>query len=233
MAVSRDGGGGGSVSWLMLLGGMLLLMLKYHVGIFTLKRRCARTLVCAVALLCANASAQGDATGLDDAPTVELKDYWYVGAGFGVSYLSPEENTTAWEIKSNHYQTLGLHVGYHFLADWTAELSYVDLGDVHVRSKNPAIGSEKLSYKVSSLTLGYDIYTAADNRWRFYLKGGVSNVMVKSSGPGLEVIEDSAHQMMLGAGGLYNINKHWFTRIEFTSYSEDVQYFGLSLSRRL
>ena len=59
---------------------------------------------------------------------LEFPGCWYLGAGLGLSQITPDVEGTAWRVSDDMDMGFKVHVGYHFLPHWFAEFSYADLG---------------------------------------------------------------------------------------------------------
>ncbi|MCK5881320.1 MAG: OmpA family protein, partial [Sinobacterium sp.] len=159
-------------------------------------------------------------------------DCWYVGAGIGVSFLKPDGENTGWYHDEDENFGYRVQAGYYFSPKLFTELNYTSLGDAEVTHRNPAIpGEETISYNVLTMWLGYDVYTTDNNKWKFYVKGGIADVITKASSSRVVITEENDIHLSLGLGATYQINDRWFAQAELNSFTTDASYAGLSISR--
>ncbi|MGB3621116.1 porin family protein [Ketobacter sp. MCCC 1A13808] len=165
----------------------------------------------------------------------ELRNCWYLGVGLNISDLKPDSSKTSWEVTDDSDQGFSLHLGVNLTHHVFTELSYSDLGESTLESRNPFItNKEFISYKVPALWLGYYLRGYEESRdWDIYVKVGVGGITNDSSSELLPYKEQTSWQLALAVGAEYKLSEHWDARLSFFSFDEDARGVGLSLTRDL
>ena len=225
--------GAGSLSLAMFLALIALMILHRH------KR--AGMVVATAAAFAATASAQaGDC--LQD-----KKVCFYVGAGAGISHLSPEDDSNTWE--AGDKRDGGFHglVGLKFHPRWLAELKYADLGEAGLTSDTrtadtniplselyPDIG---LEYTATSLMGGFIVNDPAYAVDLILKLGAVtldnSPVNDRRAGDSQSRI---AYEQVEDISVAYGVSL-WYgkddnpigLRLDFDRYDEDASYLNASI----
>ena len=225
--------GAGSLSLTMFLALIALMILHRH------KR--AGMVVATAAAFAATASAQaGDC--LQD-----KKVCFYVGAGAGISHLSPEDDSNTWE--AGDKRDGGFHglVGLKFHPRWLAELKYADLGEAGLTSDTrtadtniplselyPDIG---LEYTATSLMGGFIVNDPAYAVDLILKLGAVtldnSPVNDRRAGDSQSRI---AYEQVEDISVAYGVSL-WYgkddnpigLRLDFDRYDEDASYLNASI----
>ena len=174
---------------------------------------------------------EGDAPASDNAGYASC---WYVGVGYGYSYVSPDKqaNNFFHDASENHDGGLHLYIGKQFTPHWFGELKYADLGEAGITNSNPAIAaafpSAAISYEVPSLMAGYQ--WRADKNWKPFAKVGVSAITNDASGGPVLFDRQTSVQLAFGGGVKYDVGRRpWFFNGGFDWYDRDAWYLGVSV----
>ncbi|MEM7217524.1 MAG: OmpA family protein [Pseudomonadota bacterium] len=163
---------------------------------------------------------------------------WYGGAGYGYSYVSPDEeaNNFRHDRSENHDDGFNVFIGRYFHPNVFAELKYADLGEAGITNRNPDVAAAfpdaAITYKVPSLMIGYEPFRRS--ALRPYLKIGASAIANKAKGGPVPFAEQTSVQLALGAGVKWTPNRGaWFLRVDADSYDEDAWYASAAIGRHL
>jgi|JI102314A1RNA_FD_contig_21_4800575_length_1023_multi_6_in_0_out_0_1 outer membrane protein W len=160
------------------------------------------------------------------------QDTLYAGVGLGLSQVHPQENGSGWHTIDESSTGFNLYVGYAFNPSWFAELTYADLGEATVGSRNNDIGgTEAISYQIPSLTAGYYFWQPRETVF-IYLRAGIAGIINKNTGDVELYEQNTSTQFVLGLGSEWRFTKTLFTRLEITSYDVDAQMLSLSIGYR-
>jgi len=174
---------------------------------------------------------QGEDPQADDAGYAGC---WYVGAGLGYSYVSPNEQSNNFfhDASENHDGGFHLLIGKQFSPHWFGELKYADLGEAGITNGNPAIAAAfpnaLITYKVPSLMAGYQWRVTSN--WKPFAKIGLSVIDNKGKGGPFSFDRQSSAQVAYGAGLKYDAGRSpWMFKAEMDLYDSDAWYAGLSI----
>ncbi|MEL6948715.1 MAG: OmpA family protein [Pseudomonadota bacterium] len=223
-AVTGSGTGSIGLVFLLALGLMLAVQRRLH-------RHAAATLVLFVLAVPAARAEKDCAQAIDDGDDAGC---WYVAAGLGYSYVSPDEaaNNFIHDADENHDSGWQVTLGRQFTEHWFAELNYADLGEAGITNRNPAIAAAfpdaAISYKVPSLMAGYRLRT--DKRVRPFGKVGLSTIRNSGSGAPIPFDKQSSIQLAFGAGVDVDLgDSPWFVRGTVDWYDRDAWFAGISV----
>jgi hypothetical protein len=211
--------GGGSMLWLP----MILLFIA-------IAPRSRRTLLStlpllAVVLLLPVTGAKADY----DTPGEPL---FHVGAGAGVSVVSPEGESSGWRTIGNSGEGFKLRLGYRFKPRWYAEAGYVDAGAAEIGNQDPAITDiASIYYKIPSVFIGYMLRDSAA-RWNVHLKLGVSDIRNSSYDGRIAFEEQSTWQVAMGLAAQWNVSSRWFVSLEHDQYDRDASFTSVNVGWR-
>jgi len=224
--------GSGSVGWLLLLAlGAIAVMRRRKPGAVVLLLVIGMSVNVGMVEDARANEICGSSTFWKDAG---FEDCWYVGLGFGYSYVAPEKEAQNFLLDKSEDNDSGPHffIGKQFSQHWFAELKYADLGEAGITNRNPAIAAlypdAAITYKVPSLMAGY--------QWRVYedlkpfAKIGVSAISNSAEGGPVPFEEQTSVQIAFGAGVRYDFGRSpWFLRADVDLYDKDAWYAGISV----
>ena len=228
-------GNGGSINVISLFGLLALALIRlgstrFGSGTKLSLMRCLGVVLSFV-LVSVNTQAQDSVCQPDAVLNVAFDGCFYGGFGVGQGTLKPDSNNSGWEVVDDSDSGYKMTVGYRFLPQWYAELSYADLGGAGIENLNPAIvGAESISYKVPSLNLGYYFYAPEEQQWSLFVKGGVANIRNAASAARVRFEEVENTQLSFGLGAEYQLTSRFFIRAEIDSYDADARQFVLSFN---
>ena len=239
-------GGGGLGAWILLM----LLTLG-----FTRNRQRTNFALVGIALLpltwaqsagadslCGHFTAPSDETAFYEGDFHQdvgagYKGCWYVGVGYGYSYVSPDKqgNNFFHDTSENHDDGFQVYIGKQFSPHWFAELKYADLGEAGITNSNPAIRAAfpnaAITYEVPSLMAAYQ-WRPGEN-FRPFFKFGISAISNDATGGPIPFEEQTSIQGAFGAGFDAELGtSSWFVRGDADFYDHDAWYAGLSIGLR-
>lgn len=170
---------------------------------------------------------------LADADT-RFKHGWYVGAGTGLTEVSPEGSSGGFYVEDDRDWGYKLFAGWRFLPHWGAEVSYVNTGKAGLGNVNPAIADD-----ISDATISYQIPTIAAN---YYLRGperdldvfgriGLSAITNSVSDDRIPYEKQTPIQLNLGIGVEWRFDDKWFARAAYDGFDNDASMFAISIGR--
>lgn len=148
-----------------------------------------------------------------------LEGGWYVGAGAGVSRLSPDTEGSVYTLADDSSVATGIYLGRDITNSVSAELAFTDLG------KATLSGNESIGYR--SLSIGGIAYLFGPGDIRDRQKGTSSylrlgfNSIENDASIDLDKADNTA--LWLGVGVQLPVGKQWGLRAELTSFDGDVQ----------
>ncbi len=158
---------------------------------------------------------------------------WYVGIGYGYSYVSPdkEANNFFHDTSENHDNGFNLYIGRQFTDHWFGELKYADLGEAGITNRIPAVAAAfpdaAITYEVPSIMAGYQF--RPDKRLKPFAKIGLSAISNDATGGPVPFAKQTSVQLAFGAGLKIDFDKEpWFLRADVDFYDRDAWYAGVS-----
>lgn len=162
------------------------------------------------------------------AETLDLS--FYTGAGFGVSFLTPEVPSASFLLAEEETASgFKLFIGYQLLENANIELVYANLGDAtfsHRIQPGQEIGS--LSYSALAAMGSYYFYRPMD-KLSFYARGGLATVSNDSTSSLVPYEQESNMQISYGLGAEWQITKGISVRADYDQYASDANLISLSL----
>lgn len=162
------------------------------------------------------------------AETLDLS--FYTGAGFGVSFLTPEVPSESFLLAEEDTASgFKLFIGYQLLENANIELVYANLGDAtfsHRLQPGQEIGS--LSYSVLAAMGSYYFYRPMD-KLALYARGGLATVSNESTSSLVPYEQESNMQISYGLGAEWQITKGISVRANYDQYASDANLISLSL----
>ncbi len=221
-------GGGGSA-------GPLSLAVLSLLGLARRKRLFAMLMASPFFMLSTNASGD-DCVENNGFNADQFKACFYVGAGYGVSHVDPEQESNGWSTDDDISDGWTAYLGMHFSEHWFAELAYSDIGEAGLGNAVPAIDRNLdagISYKIPSLMAGYYLFDA-DGNWNIYGKMGVGAIINNAENDAgtvnFEEVTSVQFAVALGAELKFG-SSPWKARAEVASYDRDAWYASLSVAR--
>jgi len=161
---------------------------------------------------------------------VEIPNCWYVGGGIGLGFLEPDDRRSVWKVTDEHDTSLKLHVGYHFLPHFGAEISYHDLGAAGLKHRSPLINDKgEMKYRTFAVYGTYH-WHELDETWNYYAKAGLATIDNSSTDSNLDHRENRDFQVAMAAGVQYQFAPKWFSRAEFEAFDKDAKALSLSIN---
>jgi len=144
--------------------------------------------------------------------------------------VDPEGDSFGWSTSDDSdsgYQVFG---GWYFKPKWFAELSYADLGEAGLSNSNPALtGTEKISYKIPAVFVGYYLYEP-QARFNLYGKIGISSIDNETTTSRVDYEKQNSVGLSGGIGLQWrSASSGLFARLAADFYDEDARSIGLSL----
>ncbi len=161
----------------------------------------------------------------DDTP-LEHQDPFYVGAGFGISFLQPEANSIALTLTDDSDLAYKLLFGYEFDQHWAIEAFWSNLGEAVFSSS--AGSNFNVEYKVFGVGGLYNHPLAED--WDVFIKLGAGRLENNVSGLNLQRVEDNF--IYAGTGITWNMTGSWYLRAEYEYYDTDAQLLSFNVIKR-
>jgi hypothetical protein len=226
--------GAGSMSNVLLLGLLMLL------GVPRLLRARAVPLKGGLMAILLGASFQVNAMDDDAAcawASVANDGCWYLGAGVGLSHLSPEGSVNGWSSDDAGSFGFQVSIGRAIRSDWFWELSYMDAGDAGLGNPNPAlealIPDAHVSYKIPAFMVGRTLVNDLAG-WDLYAKLGVSAIRTAASDERIGESSQTSTQVAFGGGATYQFAASpWSLNLALDSYDRDARVVVISFSRRI
>ncbi|SET71037.1 outer membrane beta-barrel protein [Thalassotalea agarivorans] len=179
--------GGGSLSFVLLLGAILVFRVR------KLTTLLSKPLLL-VSTLALSTFSQAEETGSD-----KYKGFT-VDLGLGVSYLSPDLDATDWEQDKKAQPAFGFGIGYQFDENWSVDISYHWLNHVKLQSDNLNYPETELHYHMLSGNAKYRLNQLWGNNYAPFVMLGVSHLDVTVSGSSSLIEEDKNTQIDYGIG---------------------------------
>ncbi len=176
-------------------------------------RTVAIATVCSGAILFSMQSAQA------------IEGSWYVGAGAGISRLTPDVQGSNFTLEDDGSVAKGLYLGLD-ITDWiSAEVAATDLGEAELS------GGQTIEYSALSIGGVAYVWGARDVRIRqealsAYVRFGFNRID-NQSGIALDEADNTA--LWLGAGLQWPLGSRWGVRGELASFDGDAQTVMASL----
>lgn len=159
---------------------------------------------------------------------------WYVGIGYGFSYVAPEKEAQGFLLDKSEDNDSGfnLYLGRQFTPRWFGEIKYADLGEAGITNRNPAVAAAfpnaAITYRVPSAMAGYLFRIEED--WKPFLKVGVSAISNDTKGGPIPFEKQTSAQLALGAGVRFDRpDRNWFVRGDIDLYDRDAWYAAVSV----
>lgn len=148
-----------------------------------------------------------------------LEGGWYVGAGAGVSRLSPDTEGSNYTLADDSSVATGIYLGRDITNSVSAELAFTDLG------KATLSGGESITYRSFSIGGIAYLFGSGDIRDRqqgtsSYLRLGFNSIENDAS---IDLNKADNTALWLGVGVQLPVGKQWGLRAELTSFDGDVQ----------
>ncbi|MEK9765905.1 MAG: OmpA family protein, partial [Thalassolituus sp.] len=205
------------------LGSMSFAWMLLALGLVFVRKRTVLKAVLPTAMLAA-------AVVPAQAGLVTAKDV-YVGAGLGLSRLTPGTSGSSWDNIDNGGFGLPLYAGYRASDDLSLELQYNMLGSATLKDGNSGV-EEDFSYSVmGAFAHWYPWQTSWDGEdtVQAYLEIGMGAISTKSD---VDYIKESTSSITFGIGVEYLFRETWGLRASAQSFSRDAHLFALSLEKR-
>ena len=226
--------GVGSVGPLASLMLLLLLLLMRAKKSFT-GLRITALLVLMLSAFSAVADTEINYCGrhnpLDSDKDEDFKKCFYIGAGWlPVTHVKPEGVAAGWSTSDDSDAGYNIFVGWHFKPQWFGELSYADLGEAELSNVNPSIpGTEKISYKIPALHVGYYFF-AAESQFNVYGKLGVATIRNEATTSLVPFDQQNSVGVSGGAGVQWRSQTSGlFARLALDFYDKDARSVGILL----
>ena len=152
-------------------------------------------------------------------PVQALEGAWYVGAGAGISRLTPETDQSTFTLDDDGSTAAGVYLGLDINNWLAAEVAYTNLGEATLS------GGETIDYTAISVGGIAYFYGQRDIRYRQqglsgYVRLGLSSIDNDAT---IDLSEENNTAVWLGAGVQYPVGSQWGIRGEITSYDGDAQ----------
>ncbi len=144
---------------------------------------------------------------------------WYVGAGAGISRLTPDTDGSDFTLDNDGSMAASLYLGMDVVNWLGIEAAYTDLGEAGLS------GEETVAY--SALSLGGIAYVLGErdarrrqDAWSGYVRLGFNKISNES---GIDLDKEDNTALWLGAGVQWPVGPTWGVRGELTSFDGDSQ----------
>ena len=164
-------------------------------------------------------AAADAATGIE----VARARHWYLGGDLAATRLEPRASDGGYQVAGNSSAGFRLLVGYQWRPRWSAELFYVDLGQVPIDSDNAAVGRlGNLSYHDAGAGVQW-LPLRAGRESRFYplLTAGIAHTGNSVSDPRIHYDRHHSSSPYFGAGAAYRVASRLDVQLELVSYDSD------------
>lgn len=220
---STSGHGAGSTSVYLLLGFIVLLLMR-HTTI-----QLNSVYLCLILLSLQVSSSFAENACYTQDVINRTSACWYVGAGLGISQLSPDTEGTDWLIEEDASEGFLLGVGYQFHEKWAVELNYFDLGSANIKTSGLNPLTAAVEYKAIMASAHYNVYQS--DTIQLGVLVGMTDLMTEADN--LNIEDQNSISVSLGALVSYHINDAWFARLSAYSLDADSKHLNLSINRFL
>lgn len=144
---------------------------------------------------------------------------WYVGAGAGISRLTPDTDGSDFTLDDDGSMAASLYLGMD-VSNWLGiEVAYTDLGEAGL-SGDETVGYSALSLGGVAYVLGERDARRRQHAWSGYLRFGLNKIRNESD---FELYKEDNTALWLGAGVQWPVGPTWGVRGELTSFDGDSQ----------
>ncbi len=158
-------------------------------------------------------------------PVHALDGAWYVGAGAGISRLSPDTDGSEFTLDDDASTAAGVYLGLD-INDWlAAEAAFTDLGEATL-SGEETIGYSALSIGGIAYVYGERDIRARQQSLSGYVRFGLNSIQNDAS---IDLNKADNTALWLGAGLQLPMGQQWGLRGELTSYDGDAQALMASI----
>ena len=161
----------------------------------------------------------------------DFKQCFYVGLGWlAATHVDPEGVAFGWSTSDDSDSGYKLFAGWHFKPRWFGELSYADLGEAGLSNSDPTItGTEKISYKIPGLHVGYYLYEP-EAQFNIFGKVGISSIDNEATTSRVSYDKQNSVGVSGGLGLQWRSSSNGlFARLAADFYDKDASSIGLSL----
>lgn len=158
-------------------------------------------------------------SALSTPPLLAEQGKWYVGAGAGISRLTPDTDGSDFTLDKEASVAAGLYLGRDINDRLGIELAYTNLGKAELSA------NESIDY--SALSLGGVLYVLGETKlahrqddWSGYIRFGLNKITNESD---VQLAEKDNTALWLGAGIQWPVGPTWGVRGELTSFDGDAQ----------
>jgi len=148
-----------------------------------------------------------------------LEGTWYLGAGAGVSQLSPDTDGSDFTLDDESSTAATVYLGLDINEWLSVEAGYTDLGEA-LLSDSETIGYSAISLGAVGWVFGSRYADERQEGLAGYVRLGVSSIENDASVP---LDESDSTSLWVGAGVQLPVGQHWGVRAELSSYDGDAQ----------
>ncbi len=147
---------------------------------------------------------------------------WYLGAGVGLSTMDPDTSNTIFAVDDDTDTGYKVFAGYVFNKNWSAELSYNDLGTTTMQTFG------EIDYSAFGLAARFNVFAVplAGKNLTFFFKAGIAALDTEANIP---INNVNSSQIFYGGGAEYALSKSLFIRAELESFDEDASLLSLNI----
>jgi len=154
-----------------------------------------------------------------------LEGSWYVGAGAGISRLTPDTEGSGFTLDDSESGVAGVYLGLDINRWLSAEVAFTDLGSAQL-SNGESIDYSALSLGGVAYIFGESDVSRRQNGASGYVRLGFNQIDNDA-----RIVLDSAdnNALWIGAGVQWPLGRQWGIRGELTSFDGDAQALMASL----
>lgn len=144
---------------------------------------------------------------------------WYLGAGAGISRLTPDTDGSDFTLDDDGSMAAGLYLGMD-VGEWLGiEAAYTALGEAGL-SGNETVGYTAISLGGIAYVLGEREARRRLDSWSGYVRFGLNKISNESD---IQLDKEDNTALWLGAGVQWPVGPTWGFRGELTSFDGDAQ----------
>lgn len=163
----------------------------------------------------------------DFSATGEFLPCYYLGLGYGLSWLAPDASEVAnWDVESNLSHGPLLTAGWQFHPMLQAEATLAYAGSSQVRN-NQTDATDRIDYLLPAAWL-VGKWAPMSPEWALLAKLGGAYGITNARDSGTPVEPQSTAQLVWGLGASWQFDPDWQVRIDANTYDRDVRHLTLS-----
>lgn len=152
-------------------------------------------------------------------PAFAQQGDWYVGAGAGLSRLSPDTDGSVYTLDDEASAAAGVYIGMDISRRLGVEAAWTQLGEAGL-SEGESIDYSALSIGGIAYVMGHADVGQRHDGWSAYLRLGLNKISNKSD---ILLAEEDNTAIWAGAGIQWPMSPVWGLRGELASFDGDAQ----------